>query len=384
MSAAHARAMRVVLVTHYYPAHGGGVERVAEQLVRRIAGSEISVVWCASETDVPPALDHVSCEPMATCNAVERWAGFPYPIWSPGSLRRLASHVRASDAVHVHDPIYFGSLAAAVIARRHGKRLVVTQHIAEAPRKPPVSWIHATMNRVAARWVLSAAEAVAFISPAVQRYFEAITGPRSNFHYTPNGVDADVFNPVSTLPEACKAALGFDPNRPLMLFVGRFVSVKRLHIVRNIAAARPNWQWCVVGHGPDNPTAWNLPNVVVRVAMPQAELVKYYRAADLLVLPSEREGFPLVVQEAMACGLPACITSEVASGAVMPPDLWVELPDVPGATAQRGVAVIDEWIARPESHRLEQRAACARYAADNWCWEAVAQAHLAWLCGTAA
>jgi glycosyltransferase involved in cell wall biosynthesis len=127
-----------------------------------------------------------------------------------------------------------------------------------------------------------------------------------------------------------------------------------------------------------------LPQVRVLSSMDQARLAAYYQAADLLVLPSHGEGFPLVVQEAMACGVPACITSEVASGAVMPPDLWVELPDVPGATAQRGVTAIDEWLTRPEAHRRGQRAACAQHAADNWRWEAAAQAHLDWLSDAAA
>ena len=46
----------------------------------------------------------------------------------------------------------------------------------------------------------------------------------------------------------------------------------------------------------------------------QAELPPLYQAADLLVLPSVGEGFPLVVQEAMACGTPALVGDETAAG----------------------------------------------------------------------
>jgi glycosyltransferase involved in cell wall biosynthesis len=44
---------------------------------------------------------------------------------------------------------------------------------------------------------------------------------------------------------------------------------------------------------------------------PQAELRRIYHAADALVLPAEvREGFPLVLQEAIACGLPAIVGND--------------------------------------------------------------------------
>lgn len=374
--------MRVLLVSHYYPAHGGGVEKVAEQLARRMASDDMSVVWCASNTDAIPEITGVRCVAMRAINAIERASGFPYPLWTLGSLKRLAAQARATDAVHVHDGIYFGSFVASVLARRYGKRLIVTQHIGEVPLRQPLRSLLALVNRLAARLVLARADAVAFISPAVRRYFESLVGARSTFHYVPNGVDIETFHPVTDAPQELRARLGFDAQRPLLLFVGRFVPKKRLHLVRDIAMQHPEWQWCVIGHGPEDPSEWGLPNVNVRPPMRQADLAMFYRAADLLVLPSEGEGFPLVVQEAMACGLPACITADVAAGSTVPAALWVELPD--GAEPPYGGGrAIECWYQRPAADRQAQRAACATFAARNWSWVTAAGAHAGWLRGAA-
>src|SRR5947209_2106475 len=169
--------MRSVLVTHFYPAHGGGVERVAEQLAARMAASGAQIVWCASDTDATPSLPGVQCEPMATFNAIERASGFPYPLWSLRSLVHLARLVRAADAVHVHDCIYAGSLAGAWLARRHAKRLLVTQHIGTVPLPRVLAAVLGCANRLGARSVLRRADGVAFISPQVLRYFELLAGP---------------------------------------------------------------------------------------------------------------------------------------------------------------------------------------------------------------
>lgn len=373
--------MRIVLVTHFYPAHGGGVENVAAQLAARMAAGGSEIIWCASDTDAPPAIEGVRCEPMATFNGVERVSGFPYPLWGPRSLVRLARWVRSADGVHVHDCIYAGSLVAAWLAHRHRKRLVVTQHIGLVPLPRLLRPMLGCANRIGAAAVLRRADGVGFISPAVRRYFEGLTGASPRFHYVANGVDGNIFHPAAGDPAGKRAALGFDSLRPLLLFVGRFVPKKRLPLLRGMAVLRPDWQWCVIGHGPEQPQAWGLPNVRVLPPMPQRELAAYYRASDLLVLPSEGEGFPLVVQEAMACGLPACITADVAAGAHMPRELWVELPEAAGDSARNGVAAIEAWLTQSESERMTCRRAGAEYAAQTWRWDVAARAHLGWMRG---
>lgn len=376
--------MRILLVTHFYPAHGGGVERVAEHLARQMRALGHEVTWAASDTDPPPGSHVAATLPMRTFNGVEGLTGFPYPFWTPGSLRRLARQLRHSDAVHVHDAIYVGSLVAAWLAGRHGKPMVVTQHIGEVPLPRWLKPALALANRVGARLVMRSASGVAFISPVVQAHFETITGPSDRYRHVPNGVDTGIFHAGQRPRAELKAALGLDPARPLLLFVGRFAPKKRLPLLRVLAEGSPShWQWLVIGQGPEDPRTWGLPHLRVLPPMAHRELAEYYRAADLLVLPSHGEGFPLVVQEAMACGLPAAITAEVAAGAALPDGLWVRLPDRPADFAQAGVAALQAALGMPSADGQARREACATHAAESWSWRAAAEAHLNWLAGTA-
>lgn len=363
--------MRIVLITHYYPAHRGGIELVAAEIARRLAarhGAEIS--WHASDCDPPPSIPGVECMPAASCNAIERRAGVPFPLWSPAALHRVARAVRAADAVHLHDCLYLPNVAAYAAARLAGRPVLVTQHIGMVPyRNPALRATLALAYRVLGRMVLGGANQVVFVGDTARRYFEAFVGFKSPPVLVPNGVDTAVFHPIDEMQRArLRERFGAAPGRPLLIFVGRFVEKKGLPMLRQLAERLSDARWLFAGWGALDPERWALAHVSVMRGRSGAALAPLYQAADLLVLPSRGEGFPLVVQEAMACGTPALVAAETASAC-------------PGAAAMLageelgGKDAPARWERRireltgPGAAAAGLRAAVAAYAAANWSWE---------------
>ena len=123
----------LLLVTHFYPTHGGGVEIVAGELATRLA-TDFRIRWAAgrdAESYAPPA--GVELVPLGVWHGIERRTGVPVPLPGVRAFVRLWREVRRSDLVWVHDLLYPGNLLAAVAARLIGRPLVVTVHVGAIP-----------------------------------------------------------------------------------------------------------------------------------------------------------------------------------------------------------------------------------------------------------
>lgn len=135
----------------------------------------------------------------------------------------------------------------------------------------------------------------------------------------PPGVDRAFFSPGPR--RGARRALDLPPADPVLLFVGRVQPLKGLDVaieaLADVRRSHPTARLVVVG-GPSGPDgeieaarcvalARNLgvADVLRWVpAQPHHALSTYYRAADVLVMPSRSESFGLVALEAAACGVP--------------------------------------------------------------------------------
>jgi glycosyltransferase involved in cell wall biosynthesis len=174
----------------------------------------------------------------------------------------------------------------------------------------------------------------------------------------PNGFDTATFAPDPALGISQRLAWGLPDGAPLIGIVGRLNPVKDhptfLRAAELIAQDWPEARFVCVGSGPED-YARALRELAAelglsdRVLWPGATagMRGVYNALSLLVLASTDEGFPNVIGEAMACGVP-CITTRVGDAARLVGDTGlIVAPGDPAAIA----AAVATLLLEPEAER---------------------------------
>lgn len=164
------------------------------------------------------------------------------------------------------------------------------------------------------------------------------------------GVDTDRFSPG---PESIRGRAGIPTDCPVIGFVGRLTCDKGipelLQAFVRILKVIPNARLLLVGWFDESDDAvgeavrWQIkthPQIVHTGFV--ADTAPYYRSMDLLVLPTWREGFPNVVLEAEATGIPVVATHATGScDSVLPEVTGLLIPaGYPEAIAEAVIRLI--------------------------------------------
>ena len=200
-------------------------------------------------------------------------------------------------------------------------------------------------------------DACLYVGRRNREYLEHYGVPPGRMFFSPHCVDNDSFRRMSDGARIPRAADG----RRRVLFVGRLVDSKRpldvVHAVARLTAAGQPAELVVAGAGELQgrmEEAVRAGGVEARFLgfVNQSRLPSVYASGDVVVLPSTAvETWGLVVNEAMACGVPAVVSDAVGCG----PDLIepgvtgavAPLDDVPAlATAISSVLALDVGMTR--------------------------------------
>lgn len=192
----------------------------------------------------------------------------------------------------------------------------------------------------------------------------------------PNGVDLSRFRYNPSVRATTRRAIGVPDGAFLVLFVGNEFVRKGLDIaVAAVAQSTENIVLVVIGGTRSmisRVDSRGLPhNRLIFMGPRVTDLPDVYAAADLLVLPSAQEAWPLVLLEAMACGVP-CLATRVSSI----PDLIEDGHN--GLLSERNPEAFADAIgmiaADPIQHARMSTA--AQETASRYGWDAIAARYL--------
>ena len=146
---------------------------------------------------------------------------------------------------------------------------------------------------------------------------------------------------------ACQRELDLPMDKDIALFVGRLSRLKGMNFLAGVierVASEQDVLFVLAGRGPYREKFVNrFSKDVIRLPgyVPHEEIHRYYRAADVYVHPSPYEGIPLVLLEAMNCGVPV-VSRPAGDIAFLTPNI-VETPAEMATTILTG-DWSDEWL----------------------------------------
>jgi len=169
--------------------------------------------------------------------------------------------------------------------------------------------------------VVTESDVVLTVSEGLARKVEELGAAPERVVPLFQGVDASRFKPGERT--TARQWLGMDPNRSLLIWVGRMVPVKNLDLLINAAEIKANrgddFLLCLLGDGPERERIAKLIRdkgledmISIVGSVGHEELPTWYQAADAVLLSSHSEGLPNVLREALACGTPF-VSTDVGS-----------------------------------------------------------------------
>ncbi len=244
-------------------------------------------------------------------------------------------------------------------------------------------------------WAFSSADHYISVSPGLTTLYLAAGLPAGKIREIPNGVDATRFSPATQDERAAlQVRLNLPADRPLILFVGVMSPDKQPDVLLDAwvrTQQDPALASTLVLVGATNPALYELGDRLadrlradveksgfadrVRFVPPSPEIQDYFRAADIYAMPSAREGLPIALLEAMACGLP-CVASHLpgATDVMVENGVngWLVPPGDASALADRLTAV----LTNPDDAK-RMGAAARRTVEERYTMEQVAEQWLA-------
>lgn len=305
--------LKIAMIGHKrIPSREGGIEIVVEELSTRMAAAGHSVT-CYNRSG-----HHVSGKEFDSTHLKEYKGVRLKPVWTVNKKGLAAMTSSLSGAVCAafghYDVVHFhaeGPCAMLWIPKLFGKRCIATIH--------GIDWQRAKWGGFASKYIklgekiaAKYADQIIVLSKGNQDYFHNIYGRETVL--IPNGIS----RPILHSPKLIYEKFGLDKDQ-YILFLGRLVPEKGItYLIEAFKQVKTDKKLVIAGGSSDTDEfaqelkllAQSDKRIIFTGFVQGQLLVELYSNAYLYTLPSDLEGMPLSLLEAMSFGN-CCLTSDI-------------------------------------------------------------------------
>ena len=237
---------------------------------------------------------------------------------TPAIIQRARNEIRSFDVIHIHDYRGFQGTVIHHFARKYSIPYVLQAH-GSLPRimdKKSLKWLYDLLFGY--RLLRDASKVVALSHLEAEQY-KGMGVPEGKIEVIPNGINLSEY---SHLPPkgSFKKKFGINDYEKIILYLGRIHRIKGIDILvkafANVIEKLEDVRLVVVG--PDDGYLREIEALTKALKIEDKVLIsgplygnyklEAYVDADVYVLPSRYETFPVAVLEAVACGTPVLLT----------------------------------------------------------------------------
>lgn len=362
--------MKIAMIGHKrIPSREGGVELVVGELATRMAALGHNV------TAYNRRGKHVSGGTTADLKEYEGVSIKSVPTFENGKLNAIVYSVIASfmaifghyDVIHYHAE---GPCSMLWLPKLFGIRTIATIH--------GLDWQRAKWGGFATKFLkfgektaAKYADEIIVLSENVRDYFMQ-TYSRDTI-YVPNGADTHEYEP----PEIIKKKYGLDKDS-YILFLARIVPEKGLHYLIEAFKQTETDKKLVIAGGVSHSSEYaeeikelakGDDRIIFTGFIEGAELWELFHNTRLYVLPSDVEGMPLTLLEAMSCGA-ECLVSDIPETADVAGEFGFTFKKGDINDLRQNITAI---LAAPKRDKTAQ----IEYIMENYSWDKVTERTLA-------
>ena len=362
-------AKRIAMIGHkFIPSRDGGVEVVVSNLAPQLAELGYDVT-CYNRTNNELKKQRKSAPLPKAYQGVRL-------IWTPTVDRRglaaMSSSIIASvmaafgryDLVHYHTE---GPCVLCGLPRLLGKKIVVTIHGLDYQRQ---KWgkLASAYIMLGEKAAVRHAHSIIVLSKGVQDYFRETYGRETVM--IPNGIDPAEPRPASEITK--QFGLG---SRDYILFLGRLVPEKGIHyLIEAYRRLHTDKKLVIAGGTSDtddyvkklHEMAGDDPSIVFTGFQQGQVLEELYSNAFLYILPSDLEGMPLTLLEAMNYGC-CCVTSDIGECADVMDGCGITFPRGNVEALREALQDLCDHPDKADAHRGEAR----KVVSSKYTWQEI-------------